>query len=184
MNSSPFFSENTRTREVHIDNTEGLNANQLRALFLRFTLSHRNGDFSEEDYEMLQRLDELEENESESESESGSESESILNNHDIESSNHIYNISSIRGRMGRHGISKELISTILIYRYTNNNNNGDIKDENNNNNESCSVCLNTFVENENLRILPCMHKYHCKCIDKWLYKQSATCPICKSPVCT
>lgn len=168
LNSSPFFRETPP--QVNIDNAEGMNVNQLRAMLLRFSLSHRNGDFSEEDYEMLQRLDELE-NESDSE---GEEAE----NDDIESNrNSVYSVDNLRGRQGQNGLSKELISSLPTCVYTQNSESEDQRQI-----DSCSICLSSFVEDDVLRVLPCMHKYHCACIDKWLYKQSATCPICKASV--
>lgn len=43
----------------------------------------------------------------------------------------------------------------------------------------CAICLDTFVESMKARKLPCMHKYHLLCIDKWLM-QHTSCPICKT----
>ena len=34
--------------------------------------------------------------------------------------------------------------------------------------EECPVCMNKFVNNEQLRILPCFHEFHTNCIDKWI----------------
>ncbi|KAL3310050.1 E3 ubiquitin-protein ligase rnf13 [Cichlidogyrus casuarinus] len=45
--------------------------------------------------------------------------------------------------------------------------------------ETCAICIEDFVNGEKLRILPCNHAYHCKCIDKWLLKRRRVCPICK-----
>jgi len=41
----------------------------------------------------------------------------------------------------------------------------------------CSICLEDFVKNEEIRILPCNHKFHPACIDPWLLNVSGTCPI-------
>ncbi|KAI8376097.1 uncharacterized protein BYT42DRAFT_605754 [Radiomyces spectabilis] len=43
---------------------------------------------------------------------------------------------------------------------------------------TCVVCLEPFKQNEVLRCLPCGHEYHCECIDTWLIKKSASCPLC------
>jgi hypothetical protein len=48
------------------------------------------------------------------------------------------------------------------------------------NNEQCSICLNTYQKNEYKREMDiCKHRFHKKCIDKWLVGNSMTCPLCK-----
>ena len=42
---------------------------------------------------------------------------------------------------------------------------------------SCSVCTEDFLDGENVRILPCAHIYHQRCIDSWLLDFSGTCPL-------
>lgn len=44
---------------------------------------------------------------------------------------------------------------------------------------TCSVCLESYVEGESLKTLPCMHVFHTTCIDRWLM-QRPVCPVCKS----
>jgi hypothetical protein len=41
----------------------------------------------------------------------------------------------------------------------------------------CSICLDNFVKGEEIRVLPCNHKFHPVCIDPWLLNISGTCPI-------
>uniref|UniRef100_UPI00398E733C uncharacterized protein n=1 Tax=Pristiophorus japonicus TaxID=55135 RepID=UPI00398E733C len=45
----------------------------------------------------------------------------------------------------------------------------------------CHICFNDYSPNEKLRILPCLHDYHCQCIDRWL-KGNSSCPICRVDV--
>jgi len=42
----------------------------------------------------------------------------------------------------------------------------------------CMVCLENFAVGDELRILPCMHRFHKACVDEWL-SRSSECPICK-----
>lgn len=48
--------------------------------------------------------------------------------------------------------------------------------------ETCAICIEDYAEGDKLRILPCSHAYHCKCIDTWLLRNKRTCPICKRKV--
>lgn len=45
--------------------------------------------------------------------------------------------------------------------------------------ELCSICLENFEPNDQIRILKCGHKYHDLCIFNWLTKRKAICPLCK-----
>lgn len=41
----------------------------------------------------------------------------------------------------------------------------------------CSICTEDFTTGEDVRVLPCNHKYHPACIDPWLLNVSGTCPL-------
>lgn len=41
----------------------------------------------------------------------------------------------------------------------------------------CSICTEDFKVGEDVRVLPCNHKFHPPCIDPWLINVSGTCPL-------
>ncbi|KAI7819746.1 hypothetical protein BX661DRAFT_132966, partial [Kickxella alabastrina] len=49
---------------------------------------------------------------------------------------------------------------------------------------SCAICLCNYSPGESLRLLPCRHAFHQKCIDTWLLSKNMTvhCPVCKSSI--
>ncbi|KAF8100233.1 hypothetical protein N665_0229s0060 [Sinapis alba] len=57
------------------------------------------------------------------------------------------------------------------------------KDEDDEEEEDCPICLQHLnVGFGSIRLRNCMHKFHRRCIDKWLFK-CAQCPICRSLAC-
>lgn len=47
----------------------------------------------------------------------------------------------------------------------------------NDENLGCSICTEDFTVGEDVRVLPCDHKFHPGCVDPWLVNVSGTCPL-------
>lgn len=45
----------------------------------------------------------------------------------------------------------------------------------------CEVCLENYRRGERTRRLPCLHRFHAKCIDEWLHN-ATTCPQCRHDI--
>ena len=43
---------------------------------------------------------------------------------------------------------------------------------------SCSICLDKYSINDVVKVLPCNHKFHNKCLKPW-FKDSVCCPNCR-----
>lgn len=78
------------------------------------------------------------------------------------------------GEVKPKGLSRVEIDQLPTYRVT-----AAAKDEADD--KRCVVCLVDFEEKQLVRVLPCLHEYHTRCIDKWL-KSNRTCPICRAEV--
>jgi len=71
------------------------------------------------------------------------------------------------------GLSKEDIESLSVVKYDaakNKNLSEDMK--------SCPICLDEFEDGIEIKFLWCLHRFHKKCIDQWLEKNT-NCPICK-----
>ena len=44
--------------------------------------------------------------------------------------------------------------------------------------QECCICLAKYKDKEEVRKLPCSHKFHSKCVEEWLGRH-ATCPMCR-----
>ncbi|CAI5498940.1 unnamed protein product [Closterium sp. Naga37s-1] len=44
--------------------------------------------------------------------------------------------------------------------------------------DPCTICFDGFKRGDQLRVLPCQHRFHTACIDEWLMKKPL-CPLCK-----
>jgi hypothetical protein len=81
---------------------------------------------------------------------------------------------SLAERLGEakpRGLARSDIEQLPSYRY---------KPENAHESDqtTCVVCMCDFEAKQNLRVLPCAHEFHARCVDKWL-KTNRTCPICR-----
>lgn len=45
-----------------------------------------------------------------------------------------------------------------------------------------SICMDEFEAGDAVRSLPCLHRFHVACVDRWLTQHAATCPVCKMPI--
>jgi len=78
-----------------------------------------------------------------------------------------------RRRERRHRLPKSSLKKIPIKKFT-----AGMEAEH----ETCCICLDDYVVGDKLRVLPCGHAYHVKCIDPWLLKNKRVCPQCRKKV--
>nr|AAW27181.1 SJCHGC07006 protein [Schistosoma japonicum] len=49
--------------------------------------------------------------------------------------------------------------------------------------DRCMICLDDYVESQQIRQMRCLHEFHASCVDKWL-KTKRTCPLCRADAFT
>ncbi|KAK6913280.1 Zinc finger, RING-type [Dillenia turbinata] len=75
-------------------------------------------------------------------------------------------LSEMLGKSGPSPASKDSIDSMPVVEI-NEVNGGD-----------CAICLDEFTVGEDAREMPCKHKYHSGCIEKWLGLHGS-CPVCR-----
>lgn len=82
----------------------------------------------------------------------------------------LLNLAERLGEAKPRGLNKPEIDQLPSYKYNVDSHEGD--------QTSCVICMCDFETRQILRVLPCSHEFHAKCVDKWL-KTNRTCPICR-----
>ncbi|XP_033102834.1 RING finger protein 44-like isoform X1 [Anneissia japonica] len=94
-------------------------------------------------------------------------------NAEVENYEALLNLAERLGEAKPKGLTKSAIDQLPSYRY-----NPDTH-KSHNDQTCCVVCMSEFETRQLLRVLPCSHEFHAKCVDKWL-KTNRTCPICRA----
>ncbi|XP_072137931.1 E3 ubiquitin-protein ligase RNF38 isoform X2 [Mobula birostris] len=90
---------------------------------------------------------------------------------EVENYEALLNLAERLGEAKPRGLSKADIEQLPSYRFNPNNHQSE--------QTLCVVCMCDFESRQLLRVLPCNHEFHAKCVDKWL-KANRTCPICRA----
>ncbi|KAL4691631.1 hypothetical protein H8957_003253 [Semnopithecus entellus] len=92
---------------------------------------------------------------------------------DVEMENYeaLLNLAERLGDAKPRGLTKGDIEQLPSYRFN--------PDSHQSEQTLCVVCFSDFETRQLLRVLPCNHEFHTKCVDKWL-KANRTCPICRA----
>lgn len=72
------------------------------------------------------------------------------------------NLAERLGEAKPRGLTKAEIEQLPAYRFNNEVRRSDLDQT------SCVVCMCDFESRQLLRVLPCCHEFHAKCVDKWL----------------
>ena len=102
-----------------------------------------------------------------------------IDNNDYEALQHLEEVQNRRGGAGKRprGASKATIEKGTKKRKATEE---DVRDDDGEK-EHCVICCEEFKKGAVLKELNCGHKFHSRCIDRWL-KKSATCPLCMKPI--
>jgi hypothetical protein len=56
-----------------------------------------------------------------------------------------------------------------------------LKPDSHNDDLSCRICFEDYVDGDELRVLPCFHRFHSTCSFDWLTRKK-TCPLCMTSI--
>ncbi|XP_055648790.1 E3 ubiquitin-protein ligase RNF38-like isoform X2 [Falco peregrinus] len=90
---------------------------------------------------------------------------------EVENYEALLNLAERLGEAKPRGLTKADIEQLPSYRFNLSNHQSE--------QTLCVVCMCDFEPRQLLRVLPCNHEFHAKCVDKWL-KANRTCPICRA----
>uniref|UniRef100_A0A4W4FHJ7 RING-type domain-containing protein n=1 Tax=Electrophorus electricus TaxID=8005 RepID=A0A4W4FHJ7_ELEEL len=90
---------------------------------------------------------------------------------EVENYEALLNLAERLGEAKPRGLTKADIEQLPSYRFNPSNHQSE--------QTLCVVCMCDFESRQLLRVLPCNHEFHAKCVDKWL-KANRTCPICRA----
>ncbi|XP_061691427.1 E3 ubiquitin-protein ligase RNF38-like [Syngnathoides biaculeatus] len=90
---------------------------------------------------------------------------------EVENYEALLNLAERLGEAKLRGLTKADIEQLPSYRFNPNNHQSE--------QTLCVVCMSDFESRQLLRVLPCSHEFHGKCVDKWL-RANRTCPICRA----
>ena len=74
----------------------------------------------------------------------------------------LLNLAERLGDAKPKGLTKLEIDQLPAYRFNKENQKDDMDQS------VCVVCMSDFENRQLLRVLPCSHEFHAKCVDKWL----------------
>ncbi|OMJ23435.1 RING-H2 finger protein ATL72 [Smittium culicis] len=107
----------------------------------------------------------------------------------IKKSKHIVDVTNDENDDGRPKMLKSA-SNVISNTFTqvksgifgsilNTSNEAGSKQEKKSNSNECLICFEIIDVGDNIRIIPCLHKFHQECLDTWLTSRSGSCPNCR-----
>lgn len=171
ISSSSVASQRRRQQLEMLSQITALSRSNVPGLSTRLRLAMLQRDFTGDDYEMLQQLDEVQFGGGGPSRHAASQSTiNRLPIHKVtqeEIDSHATvgrNSSSVQDSDGEESKDIESRSASANAELTH-----------------CHICLGPYEVGDEVRTMVCLHKFHRQCIDPWL-RTNAVCPICKFPV--